>query len=122
MPDESSRRTLLCYLTLCLSFFVLIFFLFLRRFSNETIELNLMKYRSSLIQCGKSFVNQENLSRRLNELNVHRNDLINSLEIILSKCFLARQFSLIEQEKPTILRRMISFVRREFFYIVSFFY
>ena len=142
MNVDSTRRTLLCYLTLCLSLYLLILFLFVEIFSreirsldkNQTMKLNLIKYRLSLIECGKSFVFYENLHRIVQQSNeflsdlnrtklfVDRDDLIISLEVVLSKCLRARLFSLIEQEKPTILRRLISFFRREFLYIASFFY
>jgi len=65
---ESRRRTLLCCSTLCL-FSFLILFLFLTvvfhshsiDIENKRISLNIIKFRSSLIQCGQSVVKQENL-------------------------------------------------------------
>lgn len=142
--EKSLRRTLLCYSTLFLVFILIIFFFFLQLFSkelniiennlNKTFHLNLIKYRLSLIQCGKSFVQYEYLyhmidqSRELiqnfnrTKLLFNRDQLIVSLEFVLSKCVHARIFSLIEQERPTVLRRVISFLKREVLYIASFFY
>jgi hypothetical protein len=141
---QSRRRTLLCCSTLCLLIF-LILFLFLtevfhRRFIsfdrnlNKTISLNLIKYRSSLIQCGKSVVQHENFNQIIEQLkeiiknnkrklslNIRKEEIIIWLEFILSKCFQARQFSVLEQQKPTFIRRFISFLRKEFLYLATFF-
>ena len=142
--EKSLRRTLLCYSTLFLVFILIIFFFFLQLFSkelniiennlNKTFHLNLIKYRLSLNQCGKSFVHYEYLyhmidqSRELiqnfnrTKLLFNRDQLIVALELVLSKCVRARIFSLIEQERPTFLRRLVSFLKREVLYIASFFY
>lgn len=141
---KSLRRTLLCYSTLILFVILFVFFAFLQIFSkefllvenhsNKTLNLNLIKYRSSLIQCGKSFIRYEYLYRIIEQSKeflrhfnrtkfiFNHDQLILSFESILSNCIHARLFSLIEQEKPTVIRRFISFLRKEFLYIVSFFY
>lgn len=145
---ESYRRTLLCYSTLCLFSYLIIFYFFIEIFikrsfnsfenSNKTISLNLFKYRSSLIECGQSVVEKENLYKiiedfiKINKENFSLNKKLNEnmflkteisiwLDFILNKCFKARQFSLIEQQKPNFIRKFISILRKEFLYIAGFF-
>lgn len=146
---ESYRRTLLCYITLCLLIFIIFIYLIIEIFSkskfnslnniNKTISLNLFKYRSSLIECGKSVVEKENLYKIIEEfiLNNKKNltfyfieinqsllfkqEIIHWLDFILNKCFKSRQFSIIEQKKPTFTRKFISILRKEFLYIAGFF-
>jgi hypothetical protein len=148
---QSHRRTLLCYSTLCvfscLIFFIIYIELFHKRLiyfqinSNKTISLNLLKFRSSLIECGQSVIEKENFYQNLEKLieiiknlnkknqslneelnkNFLKEKLIISFDFILNKCFKARQFSLIEQQKPMIITQFISFLRKEFLYIAAFF-
>jgi hypothetical protein len=144
---QSSRLTLLCYSTICL-FLFLILFLFLTEFfhqrfiyleinSNLTKSLNLLKYRSSLIECGQSVVQKQNFYQILEQLTqiiknrnktilyfnkqLNKQQIIIGFQFILTKCFQARQFSIMEQQKPTIIRRIISILRKEFLYIAAFF-
>lgn len=143
---QSRRRTLLCCSTLFLFSFLILFLLLTEVFhkrliyfdtnSNKTISLNLFKYRSALIQCGKSVVQHENFNQIieqtkeiiknkrklfLNNQIISKEEIIIWLQCILSKCFQARQFSIIEQQKPTFIRRIISTLRKEFIYIATFF-
>jgi len=148
---QSRRRTLLCCTTLCLFSFLILFLLLTEVFhkrsisfetnSNKTISLNLVKFRSSLIECGQSVVEKENLYRNFEQLteimknlkkknlslneqfneNFLKEEMIIWLDFILIKCFKARQFSIIEQQKPTIIRQIISILRKEFLYIATFF-
>jgi hypothetical protein len=142
---QSRRRTLLCCSTLCLFIFLILFILLTEVFnkrlisfeknSNKSLSLNLIKFRSSLIECGQSVVQKENLYQIIEQLiqimknkkNISLNDILLKediiiwLEFILIKCFKARQFSIIEQQKPTIIRQIISFLRKEFLYIAAFF-
>jgi len=139
---ESRRRTLLCCSTLCL-FSFLILFLFLTvvfhsqsiDIKNGTISLNVIKFRSSLIQCGQSVVKQENLYKIIEELTelmknkkdiflneeLRKEDIIIRLEFVLRECYQSRQFSIIEQKSPTIIRQIISFIRKELLYLAGFF-
>jgi len=103
--------------------------------SNKNFSLNLIKFCSSLIECGRSVVEKENLYQIIEQLteimkdkkNISLNDIllkddiINWLQFILIKCFKPRQFSIIQQQKPTIIRQIISFLRKEFLYIAAFF-
>ncbi|CAF3409060.1 unnamed protein product [Rotaria sp. Silwood2] len=153
---QSRRRTLLCYSTLCLFSFLILFLLLSQVFDyryihmennlNKSISLNLMKFRSSLIQCGQSVVEKDNIYQIIEQLteiiknlaikqktkqpiNIYeqldkrfiKEDIIIWLEFILAECFQARQFSIIEQKKPTIIRKIISTLRKEFLYIAGFF-
>jgi len=142
---QSYRRTLLCYSTLCLFIFLILFILLTKVFNkhfisfeintNKSLSLNLIKFRSSLIECGQSVVEKENLYQIIEQLtqimknkkNISLNDIllkddiINWLQFILIKCFKPRQFSIIQQQKPTIIRQIISFLRKEFLYIAAFF-
>ena len=110
---------------------------------NKTISLNLMKFRFSLIECGQSVVEKDYIYQMIPQLTdiiknlaikqkaFSINDTFNErslkeeiiiwLDYILKKCFKARQFSIIEQRKPTIIRRIISFLRKEVLYIAGFF-
>ncbi|CAF1034128.1 unnamed protein product [Adineta steineri] len=143
---QSRRRTLLCYLTLCL-FVFLIFFLLLTKvfhyhrikYDNQTISLNVIKFRLSLIQCGQSVVKQENLYKIIQQLpelikttkdislneelnkNYFKENIIRWLEYILKECYQARQFSIIEQNNPMIITQIISIIRKEILYIAAFF-
>ena len=149
---QSRRRTLLCCSTLCLVLVLILFliltkffhqhFIFLNRTSNETIALNLMKYRSSLIECGQSVVQYEQLDQILEQIKemlqyfkqtksslnqqwrenlILKEEILLYLEYLLSKCFRARQFSILEQEKPNFIRKILSILRKEFLYIATFF-
>jgi len=142
---QSYRRTLLCYSTLCLFIFLILFILLTKVFNkhfisfeintNKSLSLNLIKFRSSLIECGQSVVEKENLYQIIEQLtqimknnkNISLNDIllkediINWLQFILIKCFKPRQFSIIQQQKPTIIRQIISFLRKEFLYVAAFF-
>jgi uncharacterized membrane protein YvbJ len=85
--------------------------------SNKNFSLNLIKFRSSLIECGRSVVEKENLYQIIEQLteimkdkkDISLNDIlliediIIWLEFILIRCFKSRQFSIIEQKKPTII-------------------
>jgi hypothetical protein len=141
LKRESRRRTLLCCTTFCLFCFLILFFVINKifyshsiEFKNETISLNIIKFHLSLIQCGQSVVRKGNLQKLIEELNrimknekkifVNENlneEIIEWLEFILTECFQARQFSIIEQQKPTIIRQIISILRKEFLYIAGFF-
>ncbi|CAF1020236.1 unnamed protein product [Rotaria sordida] len=153
---QSHRRTLLCYSTLCLFLFLILFLLLsqvfhyryihIENYSNKSISLNVMKFRSSLIQCGQSVIEKDNIYQIIEQLteimknlaikqknkqsiniieqldrNFIKEDIIIWLEFILAECFQARQFSIIEQIKPTIIRQFISSLRKEFLYIAGFF-
>ncbi|CAF5039944.1 unnamed protein product, partial [Rotaria sp. Silwood1] len=75
---QSYRRTLLCYSTLCLFLFLILFLLLSQVFHyryihiennlNKSISLNLMKFRSSLIKCGQSVVEKDNIYQILEQL------------------------------------------------------
>lgn len=143
---QSHRRTLLCCSTLCLFSFLIFFLLLTQVFhyrsihiENKTISLNVIKFRSSLIHCGQSVVRQEHryqIIEQLTELMKNNKDfsineqlnrrfliedIIIWLEYVLKECYQARQFSIIEQKNPTIIRQIISMIRKEFLYIAGFF-
>jgi len=132
---ESRRRTLLCCSTCCL-LSMLIFFILLTEFfgkrsislemnSNETTSFSLNKYHSSLIQCGRSVVQNkqvyQQLTNSIEENLFFEKNLLIGLELILKECYRARQFSIIEQTQPTILTKLISSLRKEFLYVITFF-
>lgn len=154
--SQSYRRTLLCYSTLCLFLFLIIFLLLTQVFnysyvysnndSNKSISLNIIKFRSSLIQCGQSVIDQENIyhtieqtrdiikniatiQKNIKTININeqldfllmKKELLIWLEHILAKCFQARQFSIIEQQTPNIIRQIISILKTELLYIIGFF-
>ncbi|CAF2150438.1 unnamed protein product [Rotaria magnacalcarata] len=153
---QSHRRTLLCCSTICLFSFLILFLLLTQVFHyryvhldnnlNQSISLNIMKFHSSLIQCGQSVVEKENMYQFIGQLTdtmknlvtkqknknlfhvneqldiiLMKQEIIVWLEYILAQCFQARQFSIIEQNKPTIIRQIISTLRKEFLYIAGFF-
>jgi hypothetical protein len=92
-----------------------------------------------LIYCGQSVVKQENLykiilqSTQLMKYNKNLSlyeqlkrkflieDIIIWLEFVLRECYQSRQFSIIEQKNPTIIRQIISFIRKELLYLAGFF-
>ena len=144
---RSRRWTLLCWITFCLLIFLLIIvfpFNFIQKRRtflsiNETKSINVLKYRSSLIQCGQSVVEEENSLDVIEYLmkQFEKNDflsfnkqmkidekkfeLIQWFQSFLNQCFVSKEFSINEQEKPTILRRLVSFLRKEIFYFIGFF-
>jgi hypothetical protein len=134
---RSHRRTLLCCSTLCLLIFLIIL-LFINeiyyshsiQIKNKTKSLNVINFRLSLINCGESVVKRVNLYEIIEEINeiiqnreniFVKEEIINWLEFILNSCSEARQYSIIEQEKPTIIRKIISSLRKEFLYLIGFF-
>ncbi|CAF3545057.1 unnamed protein product [Rotaria socialis] len=75
---QSHRRTLLCCSTICLLSFLILFLLLTQVFHyryvhfdnnlNRSISLNIMKFHSSLIQCGQSVVEKENMYQFIEQL------------------------------------------------------
>ena len=133
--DRSRRWTLLCWLTICLSSFLLLIFFSIELADwNRETSFNVIKYRSSLIRCGRSAVDRVNNSHwfhqfeseefSLRELLViasKRGEFLSWLERIERECLLARQWTVDEQQRPKRLRTLISFARKEFFYLMNFF-
>lgn len=129
--DRSRRWTLLCWLTICLTWFLLlILFLSIEFFDwNRETSFNVVRFRSALIHCGRSVVDRVNSSRwfdqfeqRTNLLfSSQRDELISWLERVETRCSLARQLTANEEERPKVLRTLVSFFRKEFFYLMTFF-
>lgn len=119
--------------------------IYLEKDRNKSITLNIMRFHRSLIHCGKSVVEGENsyqiieqLTGLIKNFDINQKnqkvisineqvdkrfikEVIVRLEFVLVECFQARQFSIIEQQKPTIIRKIISFLRKEFLYLIGFF-
>ncbi|UJR24759.1 hypothetical protein I4U23_006133 [Adineta vaga] len=140
------RRTLLCYSTLCLFLLLILILCSIQvfhnhsvNFHNKTVSLNVIKFRSLLIECGQSVVKREHFYRSIQQFtdliktnsntclndqldeNILKQDLIIWLEYILKECYQARQFLIVEQQNPMIIRRIISTIRKEILYIAAFF-
>ena len=143
---RSRRHTLLCYSTLCLFSFLTFLLLSIHtfhnhsiNFQNKSISLNVINFRSSLIQCGQSIVRRQYLYQRVQQFialvkanpdtlindqlsqSLSKEDLILWLEYILKECYQARQFLIYEQGNPMLIRRIISKIRKEVLYIAAFF-
>ena len=109
--------------------------------SNGSVSLNLVEFRSSLVRCGRSVVKKdhwfptiEQLTKLLKSVNrseeffVHglahnealRRDTLLWLDDLLVDCSQARRASIVEQERPTMIRRLVSWLRKEFFYLATF--
>lgn len=138
---RSRRWTLLCWITLCsLIFLLLILFPFdLIKKRKESLSMNLFRYRSSLIQCGQSVIEdrhssqyiadllklfeQNDLQPFIEQMNDERKrmDFIHWLETLLNQCSILKDYSIDEQNKPRLIRKIFSFLRYEFFYVLGLF-
>ena len=113
--------------------------------NNGSVSLNLVQFRSSLVRCGRSvvkkddwFPNIEQLTTLMKNFNrserrsedffvrglehneALRRDTLLWLDDLLVDCSQARRSSIGEQQRPTMIRQVISWLRKEFFYLATF--
>ena len=148
MSNENSRRsdpikvrsrrwTLLCWMTGCLLLLLLVMLVPLAL--NRSKSIHLLEYRSSLVQCGQAVVREREASQLIDSLldlfkendfvalnerlanGEKKLEMIRWFETVLKRCLVSKDYSMHEQERPTLLRRFISFSRREIFYLIGFF-